>query len=907
MQQSRSQLYKLAKTMGWDTPWCKSKTEALKDFVEKNQPEPEVQPEPEPEIETKIEQENISDNISEMDFEQPDLKEYSSIYRSKYGNSIEDDIDLKTYEGHIFRNSKNKKFYIFDSIFNAGTWFNGLDKPSIHSVVNKYKPIRFNLELDIDYDKLNNIILPEAHLQKMKDDGMIISVNKLKYYGVIFKVKSAIVEIIEEHYKTSIEFIEATDNRAGKFSHRLYADLAFASLHEYKWFCQMLKDKVSDSIVPMIDPTTSMLRTPGSYKDDHVCRWETDGADFTHSILTNTDDCEELIRIAPEEINETYDSIEGVLGKALNLICSHPLVAERYAYTGSQRNNMITLKRIAPSYCEICCREHNKIDAYAWVYKNNVYMGCFNGDKHKHKHLGFIGEEEEQNISWASIRSIFKKLKNKEMLSGLEQKNQLTAWENLQAKAEINRVSENDKYEFDDFKNIHNKTFPDLKPVIDYINGSVFRIVKGGQNFWITRSRWKNQTHFTELSSCPFQSKSENIKFDVVNKDFDPEKPPSKDNQNTISYNLFDVLSEHRKLNFHSTLDFIPYLGDYSGDPKVFNIFQGYRFPYVRKQYGEIPSLAKPWIDHIVKAICNGDEKMAHTVIQWFAHLIQKPTQKSFSLIVLGKEGSGKSILYDIFRQCIGEDLAMQLSKLSDLTQTHNKIVQGRLLVNCNEATNYPSISDVNIVKQFVTDKEFLVNPKGCPLYYVNNYSRLLITTNCRFPMRITPDDRRYLCIEMSDKFKNNDDYFKPMVNMLDNKQALAELFNYLANYDISNFKFNKPPMTEFKREIIGECVDDVYFWIKEIVEDGYSNGVHITTDTKESAQQLYHVYSKWCEETMSKKLGMRKWFAVVGSRKDDGILGKQGRFRVGGGDRFWGFNLNRDNIINNLKEAGVF
>jgi hypothetical protein len=504
---------------------------------------------------------------------------------------------------------------------------------------------------------------------------------------------------------------------------------------------------------------------------------------------------------------------------------------------------------------------------------------------------------------------MFREYQGKDKLNVIEQKNQMQGFEALQEKAKGNKIMSGDAYIFDDFKNIHMKTFNNLDQIIEYTDKTIFRIVKGGQNFWITKSYWKEQKHFTELSTCPFQSKSESIAFDLINNEFDPEKPPSKDNKNTINQDLFKLVSDYRKVNFHKTLDFLPYLDEYKQDPDVFNIFEGYRFPYMKRQYADVPAGAMPWIVHIRDAICDGDLEMANTVIQWFAHIIQKPQQKSFSLIVLGKEGTGKSIMYDIFRKCIGEDLTMQLSKLSDLTQSHNKIVQGRLLVNCNEATNYPSISDVNIVKQFITDKEFLINPKGCPLYYVNNFSRLLITTNCRFPMRITPDDRRYCCIEMTDKFKNDDAYFSGLVNMLDDKKALSELFNYLANYDIRDFAFNKPPMTPFKREIIGECLDDVYYWIKEIIEEGYTTPgglITIGDETKEGVKDLFYYYKEWCDRTLSKKINKNKWMVIVGDKENSGIFGKNVRFRIGGNKKLWGYRMNRDNIIQNLKEAGL-
>ena len=841
----------------------------------------------------------ISNDITPMNF--------NRLFSNGGGDAVEDYVDLATYEGHIFRNADTKKFVIFDDVWNAGTWFNGLTKPRIHSVVNKHRPLRFNLELDIEYDKLDKIILPQNFVDKLAESGM--SMNRVKYLLVVRHIKNKINIIMERNYKTTIQFIEATDNRPGKFSHRLYADVHFQNIREYKYFANLLKDEVREDHVSMIDITTSMLRTPMSYKDNHMCKWITPGADFTHSVLTNTSQTEELIAIAPECVDVKYDSIDGVIGKALGLVCSHPKVINKFAYTGQQRDNMITLKRLAPSYCEVCNREHESIDGYAWVYKNHVYFGCFNADKKSRSvYLGYIGESKEMIVSWKTLRTMFKEYQGKDALSLIEQKNQLQGFETLQQKAQANRIMSGDTYVFDDFKNIHLKTFNDNKEIIEYVDKTIFRIVKGGQNFWITKSYWKEQKHFTELSTCPFQSKSESISFDLVNQDFDPEKPPSKDNQNSIPGDLFKLVSDYRKVNFHKTVDFQPYLGEYKIDPDIFNIFEGYRFPYLQRQYSDVPAGALPWIIHIRDAICNGDLEMANTVIQWFAHIIQKPQQKSYSLIVLGKEGTGKSIMYDIFRKCIGEDLAMQLSKLSDLTQSHNKIVQGRLLVNCNEATNYPSISDVNIVKQFVTDKEFLINPKGCPLYYVNNFSRLLITTNCRFPMRITPDDRRYFCVEMTDKYKNNDAYFSGLVGMLDDKKALEELFNYLANYDIRDFKFNRPLMTPFKREIIGECLDDVYYWMSDVLEDGIiSDGsiIHIGDETKVPTDDLWNSWLCWAERTLSKKIKKIHFKKIIGTRDVIGVFGKEVRYRVDGG-RTRGYRLNRNNIIQKLRESGL-
>lgn len=854
----------------------------------------------------------ISDNnITAMDMKIDDEQNYQifpCLYpNDKYPNqSVAEKIDLKEFDGHILRNAEDYKFYVFESIPDLGNWFYSLARPQIHSVINRYRPVRFNVELDIDYGKLDNITLSQEVMTKLNDAD--IKVNLIKYQLVVKHTKKIISQILEEEYDIfDVEFYEASDNRAGKYSHRLYSDIAFANLREYKHFCKLLKSKVREDVAPMIDPTSLMLRTPDSWKDDHRCRWKSNGSDISHAILTNTEECKMLIEIAPEDVSYDKKNIDNKeYATLMGIIFSHNDVKNIFTPSG-QKDNFIPLRRLAPSHCKICNKEHDSIDGYVWIYKNSVYLGCYNSRNYnpttKGTFLGYIGEKTEFPTSWASLRSNVKSLMGKDNLTGSEIKKQTLTLDEMVRKAKQNDIELTQrKFTFDDFKHIHGKTFSDCSPVTKYVDESIFRIVKGGQNFWISKSKWKKQTHFTEIKNAPFATKSDSIKFDIINPEFDPEQPPSKDNQMTLGRDLFEVMTEHRKIHFHKSVDFMPSLTPIEEDGDIFNLFEGYRYQYTQTDYKDVPQSIQPWINHIKEAICSGDATLARIVTQWFAHIIQKPQKKCYSLIILGKEGTGKSLLYDIFRQCIGEALAIQLSKLSDLTQTHNKIVQGRLLVNCNEATNYPSIADVNIVKQFVTDKEFLINPKCCPLYMVNNFARLLITTNCRFPMRVTPDDRRYCCIEMSDKYKGNDEYFNKLAGMLNDENALSDLFNYLANFDLSDFKFNRPVMTPFKRELIGECMDDTFYWIKEIFEEGLCHNLEIKDEIVETTRALYNYYTDWCDMTLSRKLKQKDWKLEI---KKYGF--EYGQFRVGvraNDKRIRGWKLSRVVVETNFKNV---
>jgi phage/plasmid-associated DNA primase len=264
----------------------------------------------------------------------------------------------------------------------------------------------------------------------------------------------------------------------------------------------------------------------------------------------------------------------------------------------------------------------------------------------------------------------------------------------------------------------------------------------------------------------------------------------------------------------------------------------------------ETPACVQPWIDHIHNIVCRGNADQAKTITQWLAHLIQKPTQKAFAVILYGGQGTGKSILYEFFTRCIGKDLGLQVGKLEDLTQTHNTHVRGKLIINANEATNEPCIRDVNILKGLITETDLIINPKGVNQYTVSNYSRLLITSNYKQCMRLDADDRRYFCLEISDAKKNNDAYFAPLVQSLTNEATQHAFFDYLSNYDISDFHHQRPPMSAMKRDMIGASADNVILFMKDVCENEVV-GLEYEKDTVEitpTCADVFELYIVWCK-----------------------------------------------------------
>jgi hypothetical protein len=442
-----------------------------------------------------------------------------------------------------------------------------------------------------------------------------------------------------------------------------------------------------------------------------------------------------------------------------------------------------------------------------------------------------------------------------------------------------------------DNKYFHGKTFADNDIVMEFVKQTQVKILNGGDVSYITKSKWKGKITYQILSCVPFRTEADMIKYSIPNSNFRPEIPIHvKDNPMTLNKSLGDEIMEYLRTNFHQAIDFVPYLepGRVRLDEDIFNLFQGFRYPFSEVKYETdvddvgIPKPSekiKKWIDHVIYVICSGDRKYAKTVLQWFAHIVQHPDRKAFAMIWRSEQGSGKSLFYDFFKKAIGEELTLQLSKIETMTEKHNKILEGRLIVNPNECSNYPTIKDVNILKSFVTEVELNINPKGRPCYTVNNYSRLLITTNEKFSMRLSFDDRRWFCLSVSSKKIGNNAYFKPLIDSVDDVEAQREFFNYLANYDLSDFHPQRPPMTAFKKSMIADQRDPVVRFVQDLCEN--CTDVEFKAETQvivPNASAFYKVYYKrWCDDNGYRALTNDKFKSAL--EDTFGVENKKQRF----------------------------
>ena len=91
-----------------------------------------------------------------------------------------------------------------------------------------------------------------------------------------------------------------------------------------------------------------------------------------------------------------------------------------------------------------------------------------------------------------------------------------------------------------------------------------------------------------------------------------------------------------------------------------------------------------PFLEHL-NYILDGDTTAIGYILNWFAHLVQKPWIKIKSApLIIGEQGIGKSMIGDMICAIVGLRNTTAVEE-SDLRSPFNEWIDGKLLVIVNE------------------------------------------------------------------------------------------------------------------------------------------------------------------------------------------------------------------------------
>ncbi|WP_306520670.1 primase-helicase family protein [Rheinheimera sp.] len=253
-------------------------------------------------------------------------------------------------------------------------------------------------------------------------------------------------------------------------------------------------------------------------------------------------------------------------------------------------------------------------------------------------------------------------------------------------------------------------------------------------------------------------------------------------------------------------------------NPHQYNLFRGFAIK-------PVAGTVEPFIQHVTQVVCAADLQSAKYVLQFFAHMLQKPDEKpSVAIVMKSIEGTGKGALMQPFLNICGE-YAAATNGAYQVTGRFNSVVGNKLLIFSDEV-DLTDAKSADKLKALISEPTVMIERKGLDATPVGSYTRFVFASNMDTVLKAGSRERRYLVLEPSPDLAQDKDYFDRYFAWLNNNGA-AHLMHYLLNLDISDFDPRKAPSTQaLLDEKLASLPMPLAFMYEELGKDKPFNGM---------------------------------------------------------------------------------
>lgn len=255
-------------------------------------------------------------------------------------------------------------------------------------------------------------------------------------------------------------------------------------------------------------------------------------------------------------------------------------------------------------------------------------------------------------------------------------------------------------------------------------------------------------------------------------------------------------------------------------NPRFYNLFTG--FEWTRDNCTENFENIRPYLEHLKKRLCNGNEEYYNYLVKWMAHLIQKPHVKTgVALVMKSKPGGGKGITVNPLMEIMGLKYFAQPSDQNDVLGNFNGILKGVLLLYLDELAWGGDKSAAGKLKKIITETIMTINQKGVPTYAIKNFMNTIISSNEEWVVPAIPGERRYFVLQLLEELCGNSTPEKrKIVEEIMNVKP-EHLAHFLYSIDLTDFDVRKVPQTKALREQQMNSYSSIKKWWMDVLSEG--------------------------------------------------------------------------------------
>lgn len=250
----------------------------------------------------------------------------------------------------------------------------------------------------------------------------------------------------------------------------------------------------------------------------------------------------------------------------------------------------------------------------------------------------------------------------------------------------------------------------------------------------------------------------------------------------------------------------------------AYNHWQGFSVePY---EGSEASRGCKLFLKHLRDVICSGNEDRYRYALQYWAHMIQKPEDKpGVAFVVKGKKGTGKDTIAEYLGRIVKHHY-ITIANKDQLTGKFNQHQEKCLLLHVQEGFWAGDKRDEGPLKYLITSRDVMIEPKGLNAFTVESVLRVFISSNERWVVPASDDERRFFVLNVSDKHRRDHTYFKALRAEMHGDGPSA-LLTYLSEMDLSDFEVRDVPDTEALAEQKVQGLKNVERWWISVLEHG--------------------------------------------------------------------------------------
>jgi hypothetical protein len=214
---------------------------------------------------------------------------------------------------------------------------------------------------------------------------------------------------------------------------------------------------------------------------------------------------------------------------------------------------------------------------------------------------------------------------------------------------------------------------------------------------------------------------------------------------------------------------------------------------------------------HLKAVVCRGNDEYFDYLLKYFAHMVQYPGRlPGVALVVHGRQGTGKTIVYKMFELLFQPFNAVLLEDPKRVAGHFNSHLSEKILVCADEALFARDKTLVGKLKSTITAERMLFEAKFFDAVPLDNYIRLIILSNDEHIVHAAADERRYFVLEIADTYAQQAGesesqaaarrkaHFDPISNQMKTEGGAEAMMHDLRQVDLADFDPKVFPATPF-------------------------------------------------------------------------------------------------------------